>query len=282
MKRILFPTDFSETANNAFVYALELAKYQKAEFIVLHVYDSQNLVYEGCPPSIAEIYETIEWGKFENFKDQIPHLRKIAEEHGLEDVKMSHVLRHGNLVKIIKEIADAEKIDLIVMGTHGVSGLKEAFLGSNTGYVITNVPVMLLSVPLEAKFKKMRHFCFTTVFKDEDKKALWEVLDMAKRFHADVKCLTVKTSHFKETDEGMRKWKSDFDGEPVTFFIIENNDVKKTIRDFLVHQEIDVLSMLTHKRNLIEELFTHSFTQEFSYHCKTPILVLHEKSKLQM
>ena len=103
MKRILFPTDFSETANNAFEYALEMAKHLGAEFIVLHVYDSPNLTYEGCPSSIASIYETIELKNFENFKDQIPYLRKIAEDHHFKSVKMSHVLRRGNLVKIIKE-----------------------------------------------------------------------------------------------------------------------------------------------------------------------------------
>jgi nucleotide-binding universal stress UspA family protein len=277
MKRILFPTDFSETANNAFVYALEMAKHLGAEFIVLHVYDSPNLTYEGCPSSIASIYEMIELKNFENFKDQIPYLRKIAEEHHFESVKMSHVLRRGNLVKIIKEIAEAENVDLIVMGTHGASGLKEVFLGSNTGFVITQVPTTLLCVPIESKYDKIKHICFTTLFKGEDKKALLEVLTIAKKFHAKVKCLTVKTSNSKLTYERIEKWQSDFKKEAVEFFVIPNDNIKKTINDFLVQQEIDVLAMLTHKRNLIEELFTQSLTQKLSFQSKTPILVLHEK-----
>jgi nucleotide-binding universal stress UspA family protein len=277
MKRILFPTDFSETANNAFVYALEMAKHLGAEFIVLHVYDSPNLTYEGCPSSIAAIYETIELKNFENFKDQIPYLRKIAEDHHFESVKMSHVLRRGNLVKIIKEIAEAENIDLIVMGTHGASGLKEVFLGSNTGFVITQVPTTLLCVPIEAKYDKIKHICFTTLFKGEDKKALLEVLTIAKKFHAKVKCLTVKTSNSKLTYERIEKWQSDFKKEAVEFFVIPNDNIKKTINDFLVQQEIDVLAMLTNKRNLIEELFTQSLAQKLSFQSKTPILVLHEK-----
>jgi nucleotide-binding universal stress UspA family protein len=244
---------------------------------VLHVYDSPNLTYEGCPSSIAAIYETIELKNFENFKDQIPYLRIIAEEHHFESVKMSHILRRGNLVKIIKEIAEAENIDLIVMGTHGASGLKEVFLGSNTGFVITQVPTTLLCVPIEAKYDKIKHICFTTLFKDEDKKALLEVLTIAKKFHAKVKCLTVKTSNSKLTYESIEKWQSDFKKEAVEFFVIPNDNIKKTINDFLVQQEIDVLAMLTHKRNLIEELFTQSLTQKLSFQSKTPILVLHEK-----
>ncbi|MFM9825354.1 universal stress protein [Flavobacterium sp.] len=277
MKRILFPTDFSDTANNAFVYALEMAKHLDAEFIVLHVYDSPNLTYEGCPSSIAAIYETIELKNLENFNDQIPYLRKIAEEHQFESVKMSYILRHGNLIKIIKEISEKENIDLIVMGTHGASGLKEVFLGSNTGFVITQVPTMLLCLPNEAKFEKIKHICFTTLLKDEDKTALSDVLNIAKKFHAKVKCLTIKTSDSKLAHEDIEKWQSNFKREPIEFFVVSNDNIKKTIYDFLERQEIDVLAMLTHRRSFVEQLFTQSLAQKLSFHSKTPILVMHEK-----
>jgi nucleotide-binding universal stress UspA family protein len=281
MKRILFPTDFSETANNAFVYALEMAKFYDAEFIVLHVFDNPNPTYDGCPPEISEIYDAIELDNFENFRDQIPFLRKIAEEHHLENVKMSHVLKHGNLIKIIKEIVEVEQIDLIVMGNHGASGFQEAFIGSNAGYVITNVPVMVLCVPIEAKFKGIKNICFTTLFKEDDKKALFEVVAIANKFHANVKCLTVKTSHFKMTDTEIESWKSAFVNEPVIFYTIPSNDIKTVIYDFLDRQEIDVLAMLTRKRSFVEELFTNSLTQKLSYHSKVPILALHEKLKTE-
>ena len=92
-----------------------------------------------------------------------------------------------------------------------------------------------------------------------------------------MKCLTVKTSNSKLTYESIEKWQSDFKKEAVEFFVIPNDNIKKTINDFLVQQEIDILAMLTHKRNLIEELFTQSLTQKLSFQSKTPILVLHEK-----
>ncbi len=276
MKKLLFPTDFSETANNAFVYALKMAKSIDAEVIVLHVYDLPTVSFGEVPVTLVEIYDSIELNNFENFKDQIPHLRKIAEKYQLEDVKMSHVLRHGDLVRIMKEICHEEQVDMIVMGTNGASGLQEMFLGSNTGNAIVNVPVTLLSVPNQAKFKLIKHIGFTTTFTDQDRITLHRIIAIAKKMHATVKCLAVKTHGFKVTDEGMEYWKSEFKNEPVEFFLIPHDDVKETILDFVEHQEIDILAMLTQKRNFFEELFTHSLTQKLAYHIETPILAFHE------
>ena len=167
MKKILFPTDFSKTANNAFVYALEMAKFIKAELIVLHVYDLPPVSYEGYPTYVSDVYESIELSNFENFKDQVPLLRKIAEEHNLDSIQMSHVLEQGDLIGVMKRIVRDEKIDLIVMGTSGATGLKELFLGSNAGAVIDKIPILSLTVPNKAKFDKIKKIgqCFNFRFK---------------------------------------------------------------------------------------------------------------------
>ncbi|ESU25036.1 hypothetical protein FEDK69T_02250 [Flavobacterium enshiense DK69] len=279
MKKILFPTDFSETANNAFVYALDMAKSIDAEVIVLHVYDLPTVSFGEVPVTLVEIYDSIELDNFENFKDQIPILREIAEKHQLGDVKMSHVLRHGDLVRIMKEICHDEKVDMVVMGTNGASGMQEVFLGSNTGNAIVNVPVTLLCVPNKAKFKLLQNIGFTTTFNDQDSEVLHRVVAIAKKFHAKVKCVTVRTHGFNVTEEGMEFWKAPFKNEPVEFFLVPHDDVKETILDFIEHQHIDMLAMVTHKRNFFQELFTHSLTQKLSYHIETPILAFHESNK---
>lgn len=276
MKKILFPTDFSETANNAFVYALKFANKLQAEVLVLHVYDLPPISYEGHATAIVEVFETIELDKFENFKDQIPYLRKIAEDNGLEYIKMNHILKQGDLIHSIKEVVKDEAIDLVVMGTTGASGWQETFFGSNTGSAITNVRKNILSVPNEAKFEVIRNIAFTTRFREQDKKALYEVIPFAKMFNAKIKCLAVKTKNFEGNDEEIIAWKKEFENQPVEFFIVPDDDVKQTIYDFLDNQHIDILSMVTYKRSFFEELFRQSLTQKMSYHSKIPILVLHE------
>jgi nucleotide-binding universal stress UspA family protein len=277
MKKILFPTDFSETSNNAFVYVLEMAKDFDAEVIVLHVYNLPPVSYEGYPIYVAEVFDTIELGKFENMKDQIPYLRKIAEDHQLDNIKMNHVLEEGDLVSVINRIVKKEEIDLIVMGTEGASGLKETFLGSNTGSVIESVPITLLSVPNKVKFSAIKKIAFTTRFRAKDHKALLQVIDFANRVNAKVKCLYVRTNNSDINENQIDKWREDFKNDPVEFIIIPDNDVEGTIFEFIDNEKIDILAMLTYKHGFFQNLFRTSFTKKLSYHSEIPILVFHEK-----
>jgi nucleotide-binding universal stress UspA family protein len=276
MKKILFPTDFSKIANNAFIYALEMAKFLKAELIVLHVYDLPPVSYEGYPTYVADVYESIELSNFENFKDQVPLLRKMAEENKLEAIQMSHVLEQGDLISVMKRIVKDEKIDLIVMGTSGATGLKELFLGSNAGTVIEKIPILSLTVPNKAKFDEIKKIGFTTRFSRKDKIALKQVLEFANQINAKVKCLYVRTfdSNIKQTV--IDKWKLDFKKQPVEFFIIPSEDVKGIIADFLIQKDIDVLAMLSYKHNFFQNLFGKSLIKTFAFESDVPILALHE------
>ena len=80
------------------------------------------------------------------------------------------------------------------MGTSGASGWESFFVGSNTGAVLSRVDVPVLSIPADAKYTKIETIGFTTRFREKDKQALREVLKIAKKVGAKVKCLYVKTS----------------------------------------------------------------------------------------
>lgn len=276
MKKILFPTDFSETAENAFVYALNMAKSLEAELIVLHVYDIAIVSYEAYSPITLDVYESIELGNFENFKDYIPKLREIAKAHHLENVRMSHVLEEGDLVTAMNKLIKEENVNLIVMGTNGSSGLQEIFLGSNTGSVIANVQSTLLCVPKEAKYRKIEKIGFTTRYRDKDRKALKKVIKIAGKLKSTVKCLYVKTTDSDVTDVQINEWREEFKIEPLNFFVTSNDHLEEEVFEFVASQEIDVLAMLTYKRSFFESLFNKSFAKKLSYHSEIPLLVLHE------
>jgi len=177
----------------------------------------------------------------------------------------------------IKKVIAQEDIDMVVMGTNGAEGWWDSFIGTNTGAVITGVSVPVLSVPAGAKFQKIENIAFTTRFRKKDIEALIKVLFFAKRFHAKVKCLYVKTPNSDVTEDTVRRWQSHFEDEDnLQFFIVPNENVLETIEDFLVSQEVDMLAMLTYKRNFFVELFTKTTTQQLSYHLPTPILAFHE------
>ncbi len=276
MKKILFPTDFSETAENAFVHALEFAKIVNGELILLHSFELPVYDAQFFPENYGTVYDSLQLSQFDMFKDEIPKLHAIADARNLNHIKMSHRLMDGNLLYNIKNAIKEENIDFIVMGTSGATGWEAFFLGTNTGNVLTAVDVPVLSIPLEAKFKKIETIGFTTRYRTKDKKALKEVLKIAKKTNAKVKCLYVQTNNSDVDASTIKEWEEDFQGEPVQFSIIPSEEVQDTIADFILFKGIDILAMLTYKRNFFVELFKPSLTQRFSNKLSIPVLALHE------
>lgn len=274
MKKILFPTDFSETATNAFVHALEFAKKVNAEIILLHTFDLPVYDNQFFPENYAVIYNSLELSQFEMFKNEIPKLRAIAEERHLDKVKLSHRLMDGDLLHNIKKSIKEDAIDFVVMGTAGATGWESFFIGTNTGSVITGIDVPMLCVPVEAKFKKIEIIGFTTRFRPKDKKALKMVLDIAKKTKAKVKCLYVKTSNSDVTKETIKSWEKEFSADPIDFYVIHSDDVQEIILDFIMYKELDILTMLTYKRGFFEGLFKPSLTKKIAVNNEIPILAI--------
>ena len=276
MKKILFPTDFSEAANNAFVHALEFAKIVNAELVLLHTFELPVYDNQFFPENYNLLFNSIQLSEFDMFKNEIPKLNAIAENRNLHNINMSHRLMDGSLLYNIKKAIEEENIDFIVMGTSGAAGWEAFFLGTNTGNVLTAVDVPVLSVPLDSKFKKIDTIGYTTRYRDKDKKALKDVLKIAKKTNAIIKCLYVKTNDSDVSASTIKLWEEEFVGEPIQFSIIPSDDVQNSILDFVLFKDIDVLAMLTYKRNFFVELFKPSLTQKFSNQLGIPDLAMHE------
>lgn len=276
MKKILFPTDFSDAATNAFVHALEFAKVVNAELILLHTFEIPVYDSQFFPENYASIYSSIELAKFEMFKDEIPKLRTIAAERNLEDIVIKHRLMDGDLIYNLKNAVEEDQIDFVIMGTNSASDWTKFFTGSNTESVISGVEVPVLCIPIDAKYKKVKTIGFTTRYREKDKKELKKVLKIAKKTDAKVKSLYVKTSNSDVTEETRKEFEKEFAGENVEFLVLPSDNVKETILDFILYKDIDILTTITHKRSFFEGLFDSSFSKKIAKEVTIPILVMHE------
>lgn len=278
MRKILFPTDFSETSNNAFVYALKLAENINAEVITLHVYELpiMDMSYMDVPVYQAEVYESLELNNFENFKDQVPVLRRIAEEHHLGHIKISNVMLQGDLVTNVVNLVKESFIDYVVMGTEGATGAKEFFVGSATASVMTGTKAMVLSVPAEAKYEPITKIGFATQYTIEELDALRKLLPLARGFDASIDCIYVKTADNPVKEVIIADWKVIFKEERVAFHTIESKDVEDTMVDFIDLHKINLFAMLNHKAGFWEGIFYTSLTKKMAWHLKIPLLALHD------
>ncbi|HEX8563318.1 MAG TPA: universal stress protein [Flavobacterium sp.] len=278
MKKILFPTDFSETSKNAFIYALHLAKNLDAEVITLHVYTLPAVDYIDVPAYLMEIYDTVELSNFENYKDEIPALRKIAEENGMGDIKISNTLMNGDLVSTVLHMVKESNIEYIVMGTKGATGLKETFLGTSTGNIMTKTKACVIGIPESSKYTPIKKIVFTTRFREKDLAGLKRLLMIAKGFEAHVDCLYVKTHGSDVKDVVIADWKHLFKNEDMSIHILESDDVEGTILRFISEHNTQLLALHSHKRGFFEGLFHHSLTQKLAFHVQIPLMALHDEN----
>ncbi|GAA3782085.1 universal stress protein [Flavobacterium ginsengiterrae] len=276
MKKILFPTDFSEAATNAFVHALEFAKIVKAELVLLHTFEIPVYDSQFFPENYASIYSSIELAKFEMFKDEIPKLRTIAAERKLDDIVIKHRLMDGDLIYNLRNAVEEDQIDFVIMGTTGASDWTKFFTGSNTNSVISEVKVPVLCVPVDAKYKKVKTIGFTTRYREKDKKVLRRILKIAKKTDAKVKSLYVKTTSTDVSDATIKEWEREFADENVEFLVLPSDEVKETILDFILYKDIDILTTITHKRSFFESIFDSSFSKKITKEVSVPVLVMHE------
>lgn len=272
MKKILFPTDFSETASNAFVHALEFANWVNAELILLHTFEIPVADNQFFPENYAIVYDSIEFGEFDQFQEEVKKLRAIAEERNLQNILMSHRLMYGNLESNIKHTVKDESIDYLVMGTSGASGWGSFFIGTNTVSVVANTVIPVYSVPLSAKYKPIQTIGFTTRFGNKDKKAFHSVLDLANKTNVNVKCIYIKTSNSSIKANHIAKWKEGFNSQAIEYIEIESDDLQDAILKFVNNYQLDFLTMLPHKRSFWSSIFNFSLTQKMVTDFEIPIL----------
>ncbi|MFN8325606.1 MAG: universal stress protein [Flavobacteriaceae bacterium] len=276
MKRIIVPVDFSNVAESAFTFALEIASRYKAELLLFHNFEVPVVESQFFPVNYMDVYSSLEMAEFDFFKDKVAELRKIAEDKNLSHVAMSHILTDGDLLYNLKDVIQREKIDFVVMGTSGADNWFENLVGTNTGSLILDVNVPVLTIPENTKFKEIQTVGFTTRFRDKDQIALESVLKFSKTFNSKVKCLYVKTENSDVSEETIDKWRTKFTANNVQFYIVYDDDVEGAVNDFLVSQEIDVLAMLTYKRSFFQKIFHSSMTKKMAQNLTIPVLAFHE------
>lgn len=272
MKKILFPTDFSKASLNAFSYALRFAAKIDAEIITLHVYELPPAVPIENYDFLLDTYEVSELNEFENYKSEVPKLRKIAQKLHLGQVPLSHVLQQGDPVIEILNVIKQDKPDFVIMGTRGASGFKEIFLGTIAERVINQSTVPVLAIPANAKFKGIKKILFVAELHKLEMDMLAKVCQLANTFNASTEVLQVKPHEEENDAKVLARWKDYFKNQKTHFTIIHSNATEDIIADFIEMYHIDISVLITHHKDLWQRLFLYSLSRNLAYHTTIPLL----------
>ena len=275
-KKILFPTDFSNAANNAFIYALNLANAIQAEIVTVHVYQVPQANFVNAYEYLHEIYAVTELSNFENYKDEVPALRSIAAANNLGHIKITHALISGNLVQEIKKITENDNFDFVVMGTKGITSLKETFFGTIATKVMNEVNALVMVIPENCHYQPIKKMLFLTQYKTEDTTSFKTVLSLSKIFQATLDCLRIVYPENPIKNDCQEDWKALINDKNVTFHSKEGDDTEGIILNFIDSNEINLIAMHVYHKNFLEKLFETSLSKKLAFHINIPILAIHE------
>jgi nucleotide-binding universal stress UspA family protein len=149
LKKILYPTDFSESSLEALKYAVSFARDYKARLVLMHVVNEQ-IFSEGLNLPRVTAPEALEKEMASEAERRLKAIIPADERSGLD---WEMVILHGMPFLEIVRYAKDKEIDLIVIGTHGRSGLEHVIFGSTAERVVRKAPCPVLSVqPAQRKF----------------------------------------------------------------------------------------------------------------------------------
>lgn len=276
MRKILIPTDFSENALNAIKYALELFKYERSEFIIMHAFADE--VYEHSiemPRALFELYKEKIWEQSDKkLQKLIAEMLTISPNPKHE---YDYISVFGSLVDEANTIVDKENIDVIVMGTKGKSDDKHVLFGSNTLQVIKYVKCPVLAIPSMYHDVHPQNILFTTTYQLPYKRRELKLLStIAKRFVATIKVLQI--SKFKELShrqqDNQNIIKCGIKENKTEFLNQAGEDITDIISDFIQKNNIDMLVMVNTRRSYFENVLNTSTIEKIGWQIQIPFLVL--------
>lgn len=186
LRNILYATDFSQAAGAAFPYGAEFARRFGAKFYAVHVRTPENYVL-AAPEAWTSLNE--------EYEKQERELRQVLR-NDLPDIETEVLTAEGGVWAVLESVINEKKIDLLVLGTRGRTGVRKFFLGSVAEDIVRQAPCPVLTVgphspsepPREGRF---REILYATDFSEESLGAVPYAISLAQEHHAYLTLLHV-------------------------------------------------------------------------------------------
>ncbi|WP_062061587.1 universal stress protein [Aquimarina longa] len=275
MKKILVPIDFSNYSEYALQAAALLAKQQNSEIVVLHMLGLSEAVLiknEAQEASEAMYYMKLAEKRFNSFLDK----------EYLEGITVTQLVQNYKIFSEINDLALKNDIDLIVMGSHGTSGLREeVFIGSNAEKVVrtSDIPVLIIKNPMD-NFS-IKEVVFACDFKIENIRPYHNAMRLFDTLNANVHLLYINLpgEKFKSSDqmeESVKEFlfKADAGNLDMYSKVVYYCDysVESGIFNYSNKIKADIIAIPTHGRRGLAHFFNVSIGEDIANHANKPVL----------
>ncbi len=279
-KRILLPTDFSKNAVNTIQYTLELYKSMDCDFYFLNVYHVDGYALDNnmmIPEPGEAAFEAAKNKSEEGLESLLEQLRIHPNNPKHNFFKIS---TFNSFLEAINDIIAKKDIDIVVIGSKGVTGSRTVIYGSNTINIMEKVRACpVLAVPENVRFSMPKEVVFPTDFKVAFKhKELAYLIEICKAYKAFIRVLHIGddkelSRKQQENKELLKNILADADH---SFHALTDVKVPEGINTFIQSRDSDMIAFINRKHHFFGSIFSKPLVKELAYHSQIPILVLRD------
>ncbi len=269
MKNIIVAMDFSTGALNALDYAIKIANTLQANILLVWV-DSCN-----TKESIIEL------GKNEIRRDAKLELQRIKEEksHALTGGSIKIKMRKGKVYQELALQAKAVEAELIVVGTHGISGFEEFWIGSNAFKIITYASCPVVSVRVDYDIERPIKTIVLPIDNSMDStKKVPMAAKLAKSFNSEIHLLSIYTTNLsslkKKVDRSMMEAEKYLTKEKLTYFVEkkQSRNLPVTVIEYANKVDADMVVIMTDQEKANLSILVGDYSQKIINLSAMPIL----------
>jgi len=279
-KRVLLPTDYSKNALNAIRYAQKLFKDIPCDFYLLNAYDVSGGSQRTMVPEPGEhFYETAKRQSEEQMERLLVALNVMPEN---AKHRFHTYCVFNDLVEAVKNMIAKKDIDIIVMGTKGVTSSKSRIFGTKTVQVmeqIRNCPVVV--VPEHHVFEPPKEIVFPADYKtDYKKKELNHLTEIAKLHDAKINVLHIdknKDGKLNQKELTNKQLLQDIlDGTDYEMHFLSSVKISKGIKLFVESRNCNMIAFFNRKHLFFGSILFNPLVKEIGYDPQVPILELND------
>lgn len=276
MERILVLTDFSEVANKGLEAAVQLAKQLGgAEILLLNTERSvsgRRLAVSGDITKQLDPEEN--HYMIELIRVNQKRLQKLATEYSTEGVKVSPFIEIGPMQDIVDEFLEKRKVDIVVMGTSGENTIEEYFVGNHTEQVIKVANVPVLSIKVSDMLVDFRKIVLATDLSKDAARGLKPVQALASKLGAKLFLVHVTTGKIEKVGQKIEEYAANNGLSNYTVNVVNDKDTEDGIKKFAAQIGADMIAVITHGREGLRSLLTHSVAEDVIRESSIPVLTV--------
>jgi nucleotide-binding universal stress UspA family protein len=266
MKKILVPCDFSKPSINAFRLAQNIAASSGGSIHLVHIIELPVLHDSVLMPVLD-----FEQGLFDELKTKATsQFKKITDKYEVDGVRIVTKVLFGGVARMINKYIEENKVDLVVMGSHGASGLREVFIGSNAERLVrqSTVPVLVVKNYFKGPIKNI---VFPNTLDTENQgELILKVKALQAFFKARLHIVWINTPINFTADHITRQRLIDFAKEyglkDFTVNVFNHPDEETGILQFTKLIKGDLIALGTHGRKGIAHLLNGSLAEDLVNH----------------